>query len=292
MFADWERNEILALVGIVVATLGIAVAIWIALRRIWQNWIDILRIDKEKRAKRVEELRGSRFARLYPDYLGHALSFAEHSFGPARSARALNVCTLLALIYSFVFFYLAYALGVPGRLGEEMTWFSSTLSTSSLQKIGGALIAILVPLGGLFLAIWLTRSIVKWLSPAKAFLREWSGIEHAQFEILLRILCALLVESLSFAIAEQSIQLDGQSVQLFYIVNIFILSGVFFAGASFGHKIAQHARQNFQRSLYAFITMAIVIYVVIFVFSTANSIQSVVFSVLAVTAGASVLSLT
>jgi hypothetical protein len=87
----------------------------------YRAWRDDLRRSaywREEAGRRLAATDWQHSGELYQRLLERALSWADKFFGPATSQQAFATCIVLALIYTFLGFWLAYALGAPGVLGQ------------------------------------------------------------------------------------------------------------------------------------------------------------------------------
>ncbi len=116
-----SKSDPIAITSLNVALVGVVISIWLAFRYSWQDHAAFLDTDSDERTLRIAELRGGSFGKLYPALLKRGLTLLDCRFGAPFSPKALNVCTLLALGYAYVFSFVAYVMGAPGGLGVATT---------------------------------------------------------------------------------------------------------------------------------------------------------------------------
>jgi hypothetical protein len=140
---DWVATIATGVVaGLVVALVGVGVG-W----RTRDAWYALLQEPTDyHRRQAAERLEATQGGRLYIRLLDAALHRAEGFFGPARSQRAFATCMVLALIYGWVGFWLAYAVGAPGDLGAAPL-------AGEVAQPQRALVGVVVP--GSALVAWL-----------------------------------------------------------------------------------------------------------------------------------------
>lgn len=194
----------IALASLVAALLSVAITVWAMFRSSWQDHAEFLKTDPVERAKRIAELRGGSFGKLYPMLLERGLTILDHRFGAPFSAQALNVCTLLALGYAYVFFFVAYVMGAPGGLGEGVMWAPPVDETSISIKLLIAVFSILVPPLAFLLARWSGRFPVNWERRFKLGICRRLGSTSLSFEVYYRLLSAGIVGIIFFFFGSRS----------------------------------------------------------------------------------------
>ncbi len=176
--------------------LGITISVWLAFRYSWQDHAKFLEVDPDERAGRIVELRGGNFGKLYPAWLKRGLDLLNHRFGKPFSPTALNVCVLVALAYSYIFFFLAYVAGAPGGLHENMAWLPPVKETPIVVRLLVAAFGILLPPLGLVVAWQIGRFPVRWERRLKLSMRRRYSTKKRWFEFGYRAFSALLIGGL------------------------------------------------------------------------------------------------
>ena len=80
-------------------------------------WQTQIHEDVELRREVAAKLRNSTLGGIYRDSLQKALDWLDRVFGRPNSLRALGVCILVALVYSYFMFVLGWTLGGSGEIG-------------------------------------------------------------------------------------------------------------------------------------------------------------------------------
>jgi hypothetical protein len=152
-----------AVVGGVVA--GVVVPYLLPLRG-----YDTLRTDlqtsafhREEAARRLAATDWRHVGELYQRLLDRSLRWADGFFGPPVSQQAFATCVVLALIYAWLGFWLAYALGAPDALGETSSALSETHPQRALVGLGVPVFCIADWPVGWALGRWERRRKAGWM---------------------------------------------------------------------------------------------------------------------------------
>jgi hypothetical protein len=215
--AAWDFGTLVALVGVAVGALALGLQ-WAPAAEHYERW---LARDPAYRALTVARLNGARSTALYRDCLTIALDWFDRHWGAAGSARALGVCTVIALCYAWTAFFITYAVGAAGRIGDH-EWLPPA---APVERVLGAANAVLVPV----LAFWLGRVLGaraealerrlklrlrrRW--PSKPSPRPW------RFEQRYRLASSVLIGALVLAIMLPAAMTDLNSPSSLFVLLLF-----------------------------------------------------------------------
>lgn len=104
--------------------------------------IETSAFHREEAARRLAAIDWRHLGALYQRLLDRALRWADGFFGPAVSQQAFATCVVLALIYAWLGFWLACALGAPGVLGETSLALPDSYPERALTVLGVPLVCI------------------------------------------------------------------------------------------------------------------------------------------------------
>lgn len=153
MSAGWDFSDKIAFASLIVAVVGVGVPLALHYSRSIDYHERHLREDPTYRAETAAKLRSAKPGTLYRDALATVLDWLDRRWGVPNSAQALGVCTVISLCYAWVAFYLAYALGAPGRLGG----FAFGPDFDQSGRTAASLLAILLPVGAFVFGRWLDQ---------------------------------------------------------------------------------------------------------------------------------------
>lgn len=151
MGAGWDINTTFAFWSLVVGIAGLLFAAF-ALLPGWADYRGWLKADPDYREKTAAVLRDQRWAAAYRRWLEAGLDWLDRRFGEANSARALGVCTVIALCYAWAAFFISYGMGAPGRLGENEL-LPADLGPS--ERWTFVALGVVLPVAAFFLGRWL-----------------------------------------------------------------------------------------------------------------------------------------
>ena len=151
----------------VVSGVVVALILYVLLPlRSYETWRKDLRESahwREEAARRLEATDWAHLGALYQNGLDRALGWADGFFGPALSQRAFATCVVIALIYAWLGFWLAYAVGAPDALGATDLGLPEDYPGRALLGLGVPALCIGGWLIGWLLGRWERRRKADWL---------------------------------------------------------------------------------------------------------------------------------